>query len=206
MKFALIMTFFLTSCSLFKITKVSKDLSVSSQKICLSSSGKGRLKVKGSKYIFSYESGLQDHQNSWKLALDFPLRKTEVFEVDWSDVKNVKYTSTIEDKILRENRGVNPKSIEAFVTNVGSLLKEILIQKSGKSEEQSQFEWQASGNTLNVTLKNTKFNATFTNIVSGRYFGLMSLNYVDSTNEGYSLDLIVRNCIENDSNEPQVIE
>lgn len=206
MKIALLMTFFLTSCSLFKISKVSKDLSVSSQKICLSSEGKGRLNVKGRKYIFSYESGLLDHDHSWKLALKFPLRKAEIFEIDWSNPNKVKFTSTIEDKILRENRGVNPKSIEIFTSQVGHLLKEVLIHQSGRKEQKVEFDWKADGGSLLASKKDSKFKAKFTNIVAEHYFGRMSLSYVDITDEEYSLDLIVRNCSENDSIETQVVE
>ena len=43
------------------------------KKICIESSGKGRIELAGSKYAFSYESLLNRKLNVFDLALDFPI-------------------------------------------------------------------------------------------------------------------------------------
>ncbi len=54
-------------------TNTSEYLKSQFKKICLESSGKGRIEVVGSKYTFGYESQLNRPHNSFDLALDFPI-------------------------------------------------------------------------------------------------------------------------------------
>ena len=43
------------------------------KKICLEGSGKGRIELAQSKYVFEYESLLSRQKNLFELALDFPV-------------------------------------------------------------------------------------------------------------------------------------
>lgn len=43
------------------------------EKICVESTGKGRIELVSSKYIFSYESAFNKKQNIFHLVLDFPV-------------------------------------------------------------------------------------------------------------------------------------
>ena len=43
------------------------------KKICIEGSGKGRIELAGSKYIFTYESQVDRLKNLFELALDFPI-------------------------------------------------------------------------------------------------------------------------------------
>ncbi|MBT4790145.1 MAG: hypothetical protein HON90_01115 [Halobacteriovoraceae bacterium] len=190
----------LTSCSLFKTYTVDRDLSKSTEKICLTSYGKGRLTVKNQKYIFSYESALDPELATWVLAMDFPLRKTETFTIDWSAKNKIRFDSTIADKILRENSGVNPVSVERFTTGLGKLLQEIIFLRSSKSliteSKNKLFKWKTSNKKLQVHHNNWPFNAVFKNLEANSHFGLMSVEYRDTDKQLYKLDLIVRKCLD----------
>jgi hypothetical protein len=186
----------LTSCSIFKTHTVDRDLHKSTKKICLSSEGKGRLYVQKRKYIFSYESGLEEEQANWQLALNFPLRNTETFKLDWSKNGKVSFESSIEQKLLRENKTINPKSLEKFTTGLGHLLEEIINIRNIKKSGPKRFKWKTSRKSLKASSKNQRFNAVFTNLVSDSHFGLMSVSYQNSKTQFYKMDLVVRKCLE----------
>ena len=186
----------LTSCSILETHTVDRNLHKSTQKICLSSEGKGRLFVQKRKYIFSYESGLDEEHANWQLALNFPLRKTETFKLDWSTNNSVVFESSIEQKLLRENKTINPKSLENFTTGLGHLLEEIINIRNLKKSGPKRFQWKSNQKSLQATSPNKKFNAVFTNLVSDSHFGLISVSYQNSKKQFYKMDLVVRKCLE----------
>lgn len=186
----------LYSCSLFKTHTVDRDLSQSTKRICLSSEGKGRLVVQNRKYIFSYDSILEKKLAHWELALNFPLRKTETFKLDWSKSGKVDFTSTIEEKLLKENKNLDPRSIEEFTSGLGNLLEEIIKLRTAKKLKSKKFSWSSSKKSLIAKSRNKSFNAVFTNLGPNGHFGLMRLSYQNSGDQAYKMDLVVRKCLE----------
>lgn len=175
--------------------RVSKSLRKSAKNICLSTEGKGRLLVKGRKYVFGYESGLDEEHANWQLALNFPMRDQEIFKLDWSENGKVKFESSINEKLLKENKNVNPRSLEVFTSKMGKLLNEIIQLRTGKTKKRN-FLWSRTSKELKVTDKSKKFNAVFTNLTSDGYFGLMTMGHEDTDSNLYKIDLVVRNCLE----------
>lgn len=199
----------LSSCTLFKSFDVSKNLNLSTKKICLSSEGKGRLGIDDKKYIFQYESVLDLEHANWKLALNLPLQKSEIFELDWSQNNQVKFSSTIDEKILRENNRVNPTSLEFFTQSIGRLIQEIIslnnpqqLDSHGLGAElrpQSHFVWEQTKKSLFVRNrivenKNDNFQASFSNMVGNQHFGLIKLKYTDDKKQEFKMDLILKEC------------
>lgn len=181
------------SCSIFKTYDVSRDLSASASKVCLTSAGKGRLAVGDKKYIFSYESALDKEAANWKLALDFPLQKTELFELDWSENEKVQFTSSIDDKILKENSKINPQALETFTSSIGKLIQQIISVEDKGMKNLNYFSWESTQKTLVATNKDN-FKAKFTNMTGNQYFGLMQISYVNSNNQNFRMDLVVKEC------------
>lgn len=194
MKYIIILL--LSGCSLFKTYDVSKDFSDSVQKVCLSSEGKGRLVVGNKKYVFAYDSALEEERAQWKLALHFPLRKAEVFELDWSKDGKVEFSSTIDDKLIRENKRVNPKSLDYFTNSIGTLLQEVIEVRTKKTNKSQNYVWTTSKKSLKAKKKSGKFNAEFKNMVGDKYFGLMQIHYSDKKNQKFRMDLVVRDCFQ----------
>ena len=191
----LLILFFLTSCATFQKSIVERDLRKSSKKICLSAVGKGRLNIKGKKNIFGYESALDGDGHAWELALNFPLHKTEHFNLDWSTGK-VKFKTSLEEKILKENADVDPKSIERFTSAIGRLLEEAINYQLDQVKEETHFNWTVTGKSIEAKSCDDNINAVFTNLIDNQYFGLMSISYTESEVIEYKMDLIVRNCLQ----------
>lgn len=204
MKF-LVILFFLSSCSnlgtVFKTYTVSRDITESTKLICLSGEGKGRLSLKNRKYSFGFESGVNKEEEKWILGLNFPLRKMETFELDWSDGKKVKFKTSIEDKLLRENRNLNPKSLSKFTHGLGKLIEEVLLIRDVQSDvakQKTKFIWESTDNYLMVSSKDKKFTAKFSDIILNKYFQDTEITYEDSKGYSYKMELKVRNCFESD--------
>ena len=189
--------FFFSSCSLFKTFDVSENMRLSAKKICLSGEGKGRLGVNNKKYIFQYESGLDLEYANWKLALNFPLQKSELFELDWSENGKVKFSSSIDQRILRENDAIDPHSFDFFTRSIGQLIQEIISLKEATTRggtRESKFQWKQSKKILSVTNSKENFTANFSNMVGDEYFGLIKMSYIDSKKQNFRMDLIVKTC------------
>ena len=184
----------LSGCSLFKTYDVSRNLSDSSKKICLSSEGKGRLVVGNRKYIFGYDSGLDEKHANWKLALNFPLQKSEIFELDWSEDGKVIFKSSIDDRLLRENRNINPASLEFFTKSIGQLIQDSLSLKKVGESKAPKFVWKKTKKNLTATDQSKKFKAIFKNMVGDKYFGLMQISYKDGKKNQYRMDLVLKEC------------
>lgn len=190
----------LTSCSLFEKKKLSRDVPEVAKSICINSEGKGRLTVKGNKYIFSYESYLEEEQAKWQLVLDFPLRSEESFELDWSRDNKMRFKSTIDSKILRENKEINPKELDYFVSSIGYFLQDI-IKLTGDKKKKLKNGWRVNKDTLVAMSRSKRGKMEFTNLNSENYFGLMSVSYMGKGKQKYKLDFIVRKCFKNNSSD-----
>lgn len=91
------------------------------KKICLSSSGKGRIEILNVKHTFSYESELKRAQNRFDMVLDFPVvgERELSLSLDPSVVNRTIKSSQITD-LLKEQLGERPdqqrisKAIEEF--------------------------------------------------------------------------------------------
>lgn len=176
-------------------TKLSGEIGQAVQKVCLSSEGNGRLTVLNKKYVYSYESVLEADLGRWILAMSFPLRIPETFELDWSEAGKVKFTSSIEERILKENKNINPKSLEDFTNKLGHLFDVIVRLQLKQSVDNSKFDWSVSDKDLVFVHSDKKLSATFTNLTSNNSFGLVSVTYSDLMSQDYKLDLVVSNCL-----------
>ena len=183
------------SCANFSGKKLSHNLEKESSKICLSSGGSGRLTVLKKTYVFSYESLLDNEHGKWILAMSFPLRNPETFELDWSEGGKVKFESSIEDKVLRENKNINPNSLYRFTQGLGTFFEEIVSIKSGKKIINPSYNWEIKGKTISSINNDKSIKALFDNLIGNNYFGLMSIKYDDLERQSYQLDLVVRNCL-----------
>ncbi|MEE2672136.1 MAG: hypothetical protein VYA54_10515 [Bdellovibrionota bacterium] len=187
----------LSSCSLFKTKKLSSELDQSLQNICLSSRGKGRLQVGNSKYVFSYESVLDKEQARWMLALNFPLRPQESFTLDWSENGKTKLETSLEDKILKENKGVSPASVETFIQGLGGMIQEIIaIRDQRIALAKRDFQWKKDRNELKTINSAKNLKGEFKKLDPQGHFGLMQLSYLEAKKSFYKLDLVVRKCFE----------
>ena len=196
MKFLLMLALF-SSCSLFQTNKLSSKLDKSLDSICLSSRGKGRLQVGQSKYVFSYESALDQEHANWLLALNFPLRPQETFKIDWSENGKTQLETSLEDKILKENKGVDPNSVEKFTQGLGTLIQEIIhIRSQSDDLKERQFTWKKKRNELLTINKQKNLKASFRKLGPGGYFTLMELSYLEPKKSFYKLELVVRKCFE----------
>jgi hypothetical protein len=194
MKILLISTFLiLSSCSVFKANKLSRNIKSNIQKVCLSGSGKGRLTVQERTYVFGYDSLLEESLAKWTLALDFPMRNQELFKLDWSKGEKVSFKTSIEEKILKENKHVNPKHLDEYIQKLGQFLKEVIDSKSGISKS-SQFKWKTTSKSIVATDSKNMFTAEFKQLTSGNFFGLMTIRYQFERNQRFKMDFVVRNC------------
>lgn len=191
----LFVVFILSSCSVFKARKLSRDVSENAKKICLSGNGKGRLEVQDQKYVFSYESLMEEELARWTLILDFPLHNQEELKLDWSKANKVEFTTSIEEKILKENRHVNPTQLDKYIQNLGSFLKEV-IDLANSKQVKSAYSWEIKQKSFVAVSKNKAFIAEFKQLTSQNYFGLMSLSYQIEDEQSYKMDFVVRNCAE----------
>lgn len=173
------------------------------QNICLSSMGKGRLQVGNKKYVFSYESGLDKEHAQWILALNFPLRPTETFKLDWSEGKQVKLDTSIDEKILKENKNVNPQTLDKFTHGLADLIQEVIELRAGESNV-AKFRWKKIKNDLKTINKDKYLKGKFSRLGAEGYFTLMEISFLEPDKSYYKLDLVVRKCFEkSDSDSPE---
>lgn len=100
------------------------------QKICLTSSGKGRIELLKTKHLFTYESVLNRKQNRFDLALDFPvvgeklLSLSLIPEVANLEVKNSEISELLKEHIgPRDDRAQIAKSVEEFFVFASDFLR-----------------------------------------------------------------------------------
>ena len=124
--------FILEGCSTTQLG--SKDPKVVAEKICLNNDGRGRLTVNQKKYVFTYFSALENDDAKWVLGLSFPFQEEEIFELDWSENSKMKFNTSSDSKILKENTNINPQELDRFINAIGSALKDVINLKQ-KSDD-----------------------------------------------------------------------
>lgn len=195
MKFLLLLMLF-SGCAFLETKKLSKRLESATENICLSSMGKGRLEINQKKYIFSYESALDEEHGKWVLALNFPLRPQETFQIDWSEAGKVKFNTSLDEKILKENKNVDPLSLDKFTGNLGYLLEEIILIRTKGKKSKKRFKWKKVKNDLKTINNDKNFLGRFSKLTAEGYFSLMQVSFKDREKKLYKMDLVVRNCLE----------
>lgn len=196
----LLFLFTLSSCALFNTSNLSKNLKNDIQKICISSTGKGRLVVEKQKYVFSYESALKEIEHKWLMAFNFPLYGQEHVELDWSEPNKLKQYFSFEDKILKEQQGVSPESLELFFATWSEFLLEV-IQLKNNDKEIPKFKWEAKRKELvaKKVLAQTGSMAivSFKNLVNNNYFGRYDIVMQQSNGDiPFKIEVVVRKCLE----------
>ncbi len=125
------MMLFLSSCAGLKTGKLTGREALSEfKKICLNSSGKGRIELLTTKHTFSYEAVLQKNKNRFDLALDFPIVGEKLLslslnpEVVNRDIKNSEISELLKDHIgPREDRARIAKAVEEFFVFASDFLR-----------------------------------------------------------------------------------
>ena len=117
------MLFFIVSCSTFteKSSQSEAVLLSEFKKICLAGSGKGRIEILSAKHTFSYESQINFKQNTFDMALEFPIigERELVLSLNPEVVNRTIKTSQVAE-LLKEQLGERSdririsKSIEEF--------------------------------------------------------------------------------------------
>lgn len=182
---------FLTSCSTAVLT--SKNPRLAAKNICMNSEGRGRLTINKSKYLFSYFSSLDSEHSKWTLGLSFPFQDEETFELDWSENGKMKFQTSLDNKILRENSQINPLELEQFITSLGSSLKDIIKLKAN-SKKLSHF-WRVDKNNLVGQSFDKQGVMTFTNL-NNKNFGLIQFEYKKESDQAFKIEFILQECFE----------
>lgn len=191
MKFLMSLLVFLSSCA--SVNNLSSDPFIEARKVCLDSEGRGRLTVQSSTYIFKYYSELDQKYGKWSLGLDFPMQEEEVFELDWSENGKMKFTTSIDNKILNENSKIDPKELDRFTKYMGYFLKDLMHLKNGK-EKQLKFKWHTTRKKLTGENRNKRAVIDFENVDSAGYFGLMSIEYRGRKSQNYKMEFVLSKC------------
>lgn len=199
--FGIILCFFFVSCSLFKTSNhLSSNLKENIHKVCLNSSGKGRLVVEGQKYIFSYESALKEMEQKWLMSFNFPLYGEEYIELEWSNDQKIKHYFSFEGRILKEQRGISPGELEVFFETWAQFLYEVIKMKEDKASELS-FKWAVKKKELvaqkDLKKQQTQISIHFKNLVDDQYFGRYDIIMRHKNGRmPFKIEAIVRKCLE----------
>ena len=190
----IILTIFiiLTSCATPQLS--SKDPRIAAQNICMNSEGRGRLTINNKKYVFSYFSSLESKYSRWTLGLSFPFQDEETFELDWSENQKMKFKTSLDTKILRENSQINPEALELFITSLGNSLKDIIKLKG--IDKKLTHRWWVEKNSLYGTNPNKKSKMSFTNLDTENKFGLIKFEYLNNTKQNFKIEFILKECFE----------
>lgn len=181
----------MTSCATPLLTSKSPELAA--QNICMNSEGRGRLSINKRKYLFSYFSSLDSEHSKWLLGLSFPFQDEETFELDWSENETMKFKTSLDTKILRENSQVNPMELENFIGSLGHALKDIIKLKA--NEKKLSHFWRVEKNSLIGVARNKKGKMTFTNLNSHN-FGLIQFEYQKDSDQAFKIEFILQECFE----------
>lgn len=189
----LIVLIILGACSTAKLS--SENPRVVAKNICMNNEGKGRLSINGKKYVFTYFSALSNEDSKWTLGLSFPFQDEEIFELDWSEDNKMKFNTSIDDKILRENSNIDPRELDKFISSLGLSLQDIIRLKS-KSNSKLSYQWIVQKNSLKGHNKSNKTEVEFTNINNDGYFGLIQFDYLKQAKQNFKIEFILNECFE----------
>lgn len=100
------------------------------KKICITSSGKGRVELLSTKHTFDYEAELNQKQNIYNLAFNFPLVGEKMLslslnpEVVNRDIKNSEISELLKNEIGgRQDRARIAKAVEEFFVFASEFLR-----------------------------------------------------------------------------------
>jgi hypothetical protein len=193
MKYIIAFVFLFSGCASFTPNNLTSDIYKEANKVCLDGEGHGRLGVKSSSYVFRYYSELDIKYGKWSLGLDFPLQEEELFEIDWSENNKMKFTTSIDDKILKENSEINPKELNRFTKYIGYFLKDLVRLKTN-SKKKLKFKWKTTKKKLIGSSKSRKAMISFENLDASGYFGLMTIEYRGKLKQNYKIEFVVSKC------------
>lgn len=139
----------LTSCSLFRFEEISQNIPLETKKICLSSTGKGRIEMKSGKYIFSYESALMNEEEKFIILLNFPIYGEEKFEINWeSSLNKASDNSELEHRLLSSGEGIDPKLVQGFISLWSKYFEELIAIQTGTKFKKKSFKWEVKDQKL----------------------------------------------------------
>lgn len=184
------------ACSTAQLS--SKNPKIVAKNICMNSEGRGRLSINGKKYVFTYFSALSNEDSKWTLGLSFPFQDEELFELDWSENKKMKFKTSIDDKILRENSNIDPNELDQFIKSLGLSLQDIIKLKS-KDNSRLTYSWKVQKNSLEGENKTKQTQVNFTNINTNGYFGLIEFDYQKQAEQNFKIEFILNECFEKKS-------
>lgn len=187
----ILMIVLLTSCSLFKTTKLDKDPNKVIKKVCLSSSGEGQIETGNLRYPFNFETGMDGEL--WIASVSFPLQDEAVLEVD---VKKNRYRPEFEDQLLMSTKGVNPKLLRAILKSWSQTIRSIYLNKTtGKKID----KFIVTNNSLQKKVKyrsGLTFKNTFKTLVDDTYFKYQFVEIADKKSQfSLKVTLYVRECL-----------
>lgn len=190
---SLLSLFFITiGCSTTQLK--STNPKAVAKNICMNSEGRGRLSINSKKYLFTYFSALESEVSKWTLGLSFPFQAEEIFELDWSEDSQMKFKTSIDTKILKENSNINPAQLDEFMKSLGESLKDIIKLKSNKKSKLA-YQWRVEKNSLYGESRKDKTSVMFTNINSEGFFGLIDFSY-SGDQQNFKIEFILQDCFE----------
>ena len=104
----------LNSCS---SSENSKTLSTQSKmkRVCLSGSGKGRVRIGRNKSLFRYESKLNQDKKYWRMVLDLPIHGEEMIGLKWANGQKMWSASFIKALESEEDKYSAPQLRKAKI-------------------------------------------------------------------------------------------
>jgi hypothetical protein len=191
---------FMTSCLQTCYQKLSNNPLVEAQKICMTADGSGRMNIGDESFQFSYESLLEQRENRFALAMNFPFIGEEFFEMTWQD-DDIKLNSELETRILQQSSKVEAESLHTFITLWSEFLKDIIELKQNKKKALF-FDWKIKNNELVAKSSNDQRS------VEGKFFYArdnvftrMEFTHKDKKSEKTSsFELIVSKCLNKPDN------
>lgn len=197
---ALFLCLLFSSCSLFRFQKVSEDIPKESQKICLNSSGKGRIEMEQGKYVFSYESALVEEEEKFIMVLNFPIYGEEKFEIYFTDGQLRENNSELEHRLIATGSGVDPLLVQSFISLWAKYFKELISLQRGVPSKKASFEWMVKEQTLMgiSNLQNLQFISK-ANVANKDFFEHLTFQMKETKNkssQSLKVELFVRECLE----------
>ncbi|MCT4642871.1 MAG: hypothetical protein N4A33_11330 [Bacteriovoracaceae bacterium] len=179
-------------CSGSQFSKLSQNIDREIKKICLESSGYGKISVFDTNYTFSFDTGFES--NLWLMAISFPLYPEQIFEVD---LTNGRYTSEFESKIVTKK---NRRSFKSLMKVWAALIYEIHRAKNLQ-------EWVINNNILSKKVaigRDTYAYVKFSNVLKNEYFTFIELKaFGFKRHKSLKLILNVRECLKKESIQQQ---
>lgn len=191
--FLLILIF--SSCSLINSSFLGKDVTDLTQKVCLNADGSGRLGIDGHKYVFGHETLYDQEEARWAMSLNFPLHGQELIELKLDNPQS-EMIQNLEEKILKEKKGVNPIKLHKFMNLWATFIKELIqIREKKLNPRNSMFKW--SVNKKHLMAKSQELIAVFQNF-TGNHFGKMSFSLLSAEHidKNLKIELVVRKCLD----------